>query len=271
MALKPPRIRDLTPSEVETLLAEHQPGEITLLDVRQDWEYAQKHIPQALHIPLPDLLERLGEVPFDNPMVIYCASGRRSLSAAALLVDQGARDVFNMRGGIKAWTGPTASGDRSEGFASAQAKLAARDLFAQGLALEINLGLFYAAMARKVEDPELAALFIRLAGFEDTHKNKLQGLFAALFPGEVLKASPASPDILEGGLTAERMFDEMAVLASMSDVLDMAMGLEAQALDLYTRLGQTATNPQLRQAVHLLAKEEQTHLKALGTLLDRLG
>lgn len=112
MSFQPSPVRDLTPSQVETLLSRRQPGEVVLLDVRQDWEYAQKHIPQALHIPLPDLPKRLGELTFDTPVVVYCATGRRSLSAAALLINLGARDVYNMQGGIKDWTGPTASAGR---------------------------------------------------------------------------------------------------------------------------------------------------------------
>lgn len=56
-----------------------------LLDVRSPAEYASGHADGALNIPLQDLSRRLGEVPEDRPVVVYCASGRRSASACEAL------------------------------------------------------------------------------------------------------------------------------------------------------------------------------------------
>ena len=78
-------------------------GSRTLLDVRQDFEYAEGHLPGAKHIPLPELSERLGELDKHLPLLTYCHSGKRSLAAANLLEGQGFRELMSLKGGIMAW------------------------------------------------------------------------------------------------------------------------------------------------------------------------
>jgi len=49
------------------------------------------------------------------------------------------------------------------------------------------------------------------------------------------------------------------------------MGIEAQALDLYTRLAAVAVSPESAATLRELAGEERGHLRALATMMDRLG
>ena len=76
-----------------------------VLDVREDREFQQGHIANALHIPLGQLNKRLSELEKyrDRALVTYCRSGHRSNSAAALLRKQGFTSVYNLAGGIVAW------------------------------------------------------------------------------------------------------------------------------------------------------------------------
>ena len=264
-------VKHLTPDQVKALLASHRPGEVTLLDVRQDWEYAEDHIPAARHIPLPQLADRLGELDSAAPVVVYCASGRRSLAASAILAAKGL-DVSNMQGGIGAWTGATAVGDAAVGMAELPLGRPVRAVLAHALALEGNLGRFYLTMADRHSQAELAATFIRLAGFEEKHKVLVRHLYEAMFPGETLAAeTEMSQDVLEGGRTSGEVLASAVGLATPFDVLELAMGLEAQALDLYMRLAVAETEPKARRALQALAREEQGHLTALGNLMDKLG
>jgi phage shock protein E len=58
----------------------------TFVDVRTPQEYAERHYPGALNIPLDTLEHRLAELgPKDQPLVLYCRSGARSSVAAVLL------------------------------------------------------------------------------------------------------------------------------------------------------------------------------------------
>ncbi len=64
-------------------------GGWTILDVREEEEFAADHIPGALWIPLGQLRDRWQEVPTDKPIAVYCASGQRSYYACRLLAGKG--------------------------------------------------------------------------------------------------------------------------------------------------------------------------------------
>ena len=74
-----------------------------LLDVREPWEYAQAHVAEAQLIPLGELERRVSEVPRDQPVLVICHSGQRSLAAASYLRQLGYPDVSNVDGGTAAW------------------------------------------------------------------------------------------------------------------------------------------------------------------------
>ncbi|HEX5947014.1 MAG TPA: MBL fold metallo-hydrolase [Acidimicrobiales bacterium] len=67
-------------------------GELVVLDVRRQDEWAEGHIEGALHIPLDQVEVRMDEVPADRPVWVHCASGFRA-SIAASLVDRAGRTV----------------------------------------------------------------------------------------------------------------------------------------------------------------------------------
>lgn len=76
-----------------------------VLDVREDQEYADGHIVNALHIPLGVLEKRLDELQphKDKGIIVYCRSGDRAARASAVLRKQGFNNVFKLNGGILAW------------------------------------------------------------------------------------------------------------------------------------------------------------------------
>jgi hydroxyacylglutathione hydrolase len=74
-----------------------------LLDVRQATEYADGHVPGALHLFAGDLQNRLADLPRDRPIVAMCASGYRSSVASSLLRSAGFTDVTWVSNGFPAW------------------------------------------------------------------------------------------------------------------------------------------------------------------------
>jgi rhodanese-related sulfurtransferase len=80
------------------------PGAPVLLDVRNAGELAEGAIFRARHVPLAQLPARLGEVPPDRPVVVYCAGGYCSAVAASLLRRAGWTDVSDLIGGYAAWS-----------------------------------------------------------------------------------------------------------------------------------------------------------------------
>lgn len=74
-----------------------------LLDVREKKEVEGGTLPGAHHIPLRELRGRLGELPRERDIVVYCASGQRSYNALRVLRQNGFR-VRNLSGAWKTWS-----------------------------------------------------------------------------------------------------------------------------------------------------------------------
>jgi rhodanese-related sulfurtransferase/predicted transcriptional regulator len=63
---------ELTPMSRKELLAQARRGEVVVIDVRPETEFAAGHLPYAQSLPLPELQKRLAELPRDKPVVAYC-------------------------------------------------------------------------------------------------------------------------------------------------------------------------------------------------------
>ncbi|MCB0033311.1 MAG: rhodanese-like domain-containing protein, partial [Anaerolineales bacterium] len=79
-------------------------GQAVLIDVREEAEYAEGHIPNAINIPLRTLTENLAAIPTDMPVVVYCASGHRAAMATSALHMLGYSNVRTFAPGWKGWT-----------------------------------------------------------------------------------------------------------------------------------------------------------------------
>src|SRR4051812_20845776 len=103
------QIREVDPKEVHEHL--HQNGNGSgpapaIVDVREQHEFEEAHLPGAIHVPRGHLESRIeGKVGDKSaPVVLYCASGQRSALAANTLQDLlGYEDVASMTGGITLW------------------------------------------------------------------------------------------------------------------------------------------------------------------------
>ena len=87
--------------------AESRRRHAVVLDVRETSEWSAGHIPNARHIALGQLDKHLSELEKfkSRPVIICCASGNRSSSACGTLKRAGFERVFNLSGGLGAWTG----------------------------------------------------------------------------------------------------------------------------------------------------------------------
>ncbi len=93
--------RKVTAPELISIMAGKEP--LTLIDVRTPEEYGQGHIPGAVLVPL-DTLKDIKKLPgSDGRVIIYCRSGKRSLTAIGILAEKGITTVEELEGGINAW------------------------------------------------------------------------------------------------------------------------------------------------------------------------
>ncbi len=89
---------------------------LVILDVRTESEYNSGHLVDAIVIPVDVLESRIGELNNykNTEIIVYCRSGSRSEQASEILVEQGFTKVYNLLGGITAWTNvgyPVESGE----------------------------------------------------------------------------------------------------------------------------------------------------------------
>lgn len=77
--------------------------DVYVLDVREQWEYDEAHIPGVTLLPMNSVPNRLSEIPTDKAVVVTCRSGNRSGQVVEFLRQQGFTNVHNMTGGILAW------------------------------------------------------------------------------------------------------------------------------------------------------------------------
>ena len=90
----------ITPAEVEARLTD---AGLQLVDVRSRREFEEGAIPGAIHIPLPDLRRRLGELDPSRETVVYCLGGQRSYFACRILGQSGFSNLKNLTGGYRSW------------------------------------------------------------------------------------------------------------------------------------------------------------------------
>jgi len=97
------RIKETTVDEIKRRL--DRGDKFTLLDVREESEFAKDHLPGAIHLG-KGIIERDIEVRVPDPsteLILYCGGGFRSALAAANLQKMGYTNAISMDGGIREW------------------------------------------------------------------------------------------------------------------------------------------------------------------------
>ena len=78
-------------------------NDLVVVDVRNDNEWKEGHIAEAIHIPLGQLAQRVNELAASDNIVVHCQGGSRSAIAASLLQKLGRKNVANLTGGYRRW------------------------------------------------------------------------------------------------------------------------------------------------------------------------
>lgn len=94
--ISPAQVREQVATEAQSLV---------ILDVRSEEEYADGHVPGALHIPHDEIAVRLTELEAskDKPIVVYCRSGKRAAKALAVLHEAGFTRLLHLTGDMPGW------------------------------------------------------------------------------------------------------------------------------------------------------------------------
>jgi rubrerythrin len=189
-----------------------------------------------------------------------------------MLSGKGFDDVINVAGGIKAWDGHTAVGPEEMGLELLTGKESIEETLVGAYSLEAGLRDFYLSMIEKVRQADIKDLFQKLSDIEILHQDRIFNEYLQV-SGRQVNREDFENDLVvnavEGGMTTDeyvRMYQpdwESAV-----DIISLAMSIEAQALDLYTRASERSEDPRSRDALKKIAEEERVHLEQLGKLMD---
>jgi hydroxyacylglutathione hydrolase len=76
---------------------------MTVVDTRDEHEWSAGHVPGAVHIYVPDVSYRAGEIPHEAPVAVHCASGYRAGIAASLLEQAGLTRIIHVNGPYSDW------------------------------------------------------------------------------------------------------------------------------------------------------------------------
>ena len=138
--------------------------------------------------------------------------------------------------------------------------------------MEKALQLFYETLKRQSPDRELQDLFGKLARVEVRHEERLFEVYRQVDPGAKTGRPlrrPSCRSTLEGGFDVEEFMEaNKSHLQTVPQVLDLAMMLETQALDLYLRFADRCAQAQTKEVLFTLAGEEKAHLASLGRLME---
>ncbi len=91
--------------ELQKMVKENK--DVLILDVRTIGEFRSGHIPKSKNIPVQELSSKVGTLDSykDDKVIVYCASGARSASAARALSKNGFNKIYNLNGGISSYEG----------------------------------------------------------------------------------------------------------------------------------------------------------------------
>jgi len=267
-------VKSMNVDQAREYIHKKPPDELTLLDVRQPNEYEAGHLPGARLIPLPDILSRIGEIDARKATVVYCAVGGRSRIAAQMIAAQGFSDVYNLSGGFKAWKGDAAFGAEEKGLELFTGNESVEETLVVAYSLEEGLRSFYLEMQDKVNNSDARNLFEKLSEIEVKHQERILDEYRKITASSITREEFEKNVVvstLEGGLTTE----EYANLfhpdwESVTDIIEVAMSIEAQALDLYLRASDRSSESQSQKVLRQIADEERTHLAQLGKLIESI-
>ena len=180
--------------------------------------------------------------------------------------------MYNLKGGIKAWQGLTAEGPAEFGMSLLTGDETFEEIVVLAYGMEEGMWIFYETIKESVEDASARELLAQLAGIEDKHKEKLFSLYISISQSEInldqFEAKIVSK-VMESGMSTDEFIEQnLSIMQDIPGILNIAMTLETQAFDLYSRYSQKATDKTTKDILYQIAQEEKAHLKSLGRLMD---
>jgi rhodanese-related sulfurtransferase/rubrerythrin len=267
-------IKEIAPEGLRKYMEEEREGEYLLVDVRQDSEYVQGHIPGAKLIPIKELKADLSGLPSDKDLIFYCRSGGRSAAAATLAAEEevSSKKIYSLTGGIMAWEGkvlpdyPKVQVFDKSGSAS--------DLLLKAMDLEKGALRFYNYVKERFGSQAVAQTFEQLSTAEAAHARAVYHWWKKTgsdLPGFDEVFADLKGEILEGG---EDLVDVLRRAESLEgnaclNLIELALHIEHSAFDLYRTMAEQTEEKEAKEAFLAIAQAEKAHMNTLIDAIDQ--
>lgn len=279
------RAEEISVQDLQQLMRLEDEDSFEVIDVRQDDEYLQGHIPGARHIPVGEVMKRLGELRPGRLHVFYCQVGVRSRVAAALARDSGlvTGGIVHLAGGMRQWDGfAVEDAPRVVVFADVHDM---RSLLLRAIDMEKAAHNLYSEVKAHMPVAPVCKLMDGLISVEEAHARIIHrllrrwwgaadGTFASF--EEIFENSEGR--ILEGGKNVEELepWIRDAATGDCRAVADLALEIEFAAYDLYRSLAEEALEggalgDDAAKIFIDLARQEKKHIAMIIAALDQLG
>jgi rubrerythrin len=191
-----------------------------------------------------------------------------------MLAGKGFTEVLNLSGGFKAWNSKAAFGPGDQGLELFSGVESPAKALVVAYGLEAGLHDFYISMIPKVSNSEVKDLFQKLSEIEIKHQERIFSEYVKITETRETKADFENNIVsqaVEGGLTTEEYINRFSPdWDSAIDIIELAMSIEAQALDLYQRASESSQDKKSQKVLVQIADEERSHLAQLGKLIERI-
>jgi len=267
-------VKSISPDQVRTIIKEKSTEQYCLLDVRQRSEYESGHLPGAKLITLGELQARLKGLDPEKYTIVYCRSGSRSRAASGILTGAGLKQVYNMEGGIIAYTGVKAVGLPESGMFCFPESLTPAELAAVAWLLEDGNLRFLDSLSAIIKEKTVLDLILKLHMAKAGNKAAILKLYKDLtskppdkdFPRSVLESPPE--DIMAGCVKVSDAQHWMKG-KNISDILELMIALEANTLDLYLKMGRLVKAKEARHVFKVLSGQETHHLELISSVFEK--
>ncbi len=264
--------KEISFEEFEQYRAANKETDFLVVDVRQEGEYTAGHVPGAKLIPLKTLGNHLSELALDKDLFFYCHSGARSEVAGIMAAESG-RDpekTYNITGGFRSYQGHSL-----EGFPRLQVfdyQESDDRLLYKAMELEKAAERFYETILSFAPDEKFTTPIKQLAKAEIAHARIIYSYWKQTVenpePFENLYGA-LKGDILENGRPLSEMTADLHANKKMSwtDLIEMALGIEIQAYDLYRTMADRRGQGEAQNAFLSIAQMEKAHMKIVAKML----
>lgn len=269
-------ITDITADQLNAYIETHNEREYALIDVRQPEEYHEIHIPGARLLPFPTLGTAIDALPENVDIIFACRTGARSRAAAALALDSEKTlgRLYNLDGGLMAWTGKTL-----DDFPRVQAlgnKDDFEDMLLSAMDLEKGAWNFYKSILEKFPKEPFSDAIEYLSLAEADHAETLYRILIGRkedLPEFDTFFMSLKGDVLEGGVALADALGRLDRLSSSQPmmILEMALDIEYAAFDLYRSGADLVTDPEIKRILYGIANGEKQHMKKLADAFSYLA